>query len=273
MTGNAPWDEARRRDLLNAVAVIVSLPPMHADAVDAPGMSLGGVFATHGYGPGSPEEKLAREFLDSLSNLVAESTADLVPVGASSNPQPRPYETGPAAGGLPQVIVTVMHDARPILEDAALLWTLGQAAQVCLRRFGALLDRLKVRYWDQSSSLVFTEPMILGLCYAHIRDTYHPRANILLESHVRSAFPGYFDPEHPGGGEYYLVRATVGRKSYVYAVNSHADVTDHYLIEGTQLTMLPLPNWRDESYLPRATGGPVRAVTVHDRRTIPGNER
>lgn len=257
-----PWDEARRRDLLNAVSVIVSLPPLRADAVDEQGQSLGGIFATYGYGPGSPEEGLARDFLDSLASLVAESTVSLIPSGASPNPEPRPYETGPAAEGLPQVIVTVMQDARPWLEDGALLWTLGQAALACLRRFGALVDRLNVRYWGPGSPLIFTEPMILGLCYAHVRNTYHPRANIVLESYVRNAFIGYDDPEHPSGGEYYLVRARVGRKSYVFAVNSYADVTDHYLLEGAEITMLPLPNWREEGYLPREVGKPVRAVTV-----------
>jgi hypothetical protein len=66
--------------------------------------------------------------------------------------------------------------------------------------------------------------------------------------------------------EHYLVRAKVGRRTYFLAVDSHAVVTDHYLIDGTSLTMLPLPNWTGQGYLPREVGQHVRTVKVPRRK-------
>ena len=59
-------------------------------------------------------------------------------------------------------------------------------------------------------------------------------------------------------------RAQVGRKSYSYSVTSGGFVTEHYVLDGGSLTMLPLPNWSDEGYLPREDGRHGRSVTVSE---------
>lgn len=219
-----------RGGLTDAAAVIVPFPP-HRAGESGEGMSLGGVWTTYGYGPGTPDEELGRAFVLGFTALVAEAAEDMVSTAASRGLEARRYEVGPAAGGLPELVVRVLEDARPVLEDGALLWAIGQAAHACLRRFRGLIDRLDVRYWGNETPLRFTEPMLLGLCYAHVRDTYHPRAVIEMESHVR--VPSEFSsPAHPTGGERYLVRARIGRRSYFYSLDSHATVTEHFLRTG-----------------------------------------
>ena len=66
-----------------------------------------------------------------------------------------------------------------------------------------------------------------------------------IETFPRVAFPGYSDPDHPGGRESYLIRAKSGRRGYFYHILGNGTVTEHYSIEGETLTPHPLPTFTE----------------------------
>lgn len=253
-------EEARRRDLTNAAAVIVALPDTsRADWETDPSEAYR---QRAELASGASMERARQRFREDFAAAVEHAAAGLLPNERSGRVEARPYATGPAAEGWPMYLVTLLRDVRPYLEDGALLWTLGQAVHALL---------LKVRSWEGlrlpagESALTFTEPMLLALIYVHVRSSYHPRANVVLESHVRTDFPGYGEPEHPGCIEHYLIRAKVGHRSYVYQVDSHAIVTEHYRLSGATMTPLPLPSWYEDEFVPRRDTQPVRCVLVRCR--------
>ena len=248
---NGGEEEARREDLRHAAALIAELPP-HLAGPNAPS------------GPSGCQDEyegVQESFLDALVASVGDAGGLLSPAEAASL-EARPSAVGPSAQGWPVYIVRFIADVRPILEDGALLYTLGQAVHAAMRQFRVTIPRLAARF-GPASRLVLTEPLLVVICFAHVRDAYHPRAAIKMESHVREGFIGYSSPDHPSGHERYLIRATVGRRIYVYVVDALSNVTEHFLLEGNTITPLPLPDWHDEGYMPHQDSKPVRSVTVH----------
>lgn len=242
-------DNPRRDDLLDAVAVMVNLPLYREGEEDRrEGMSLGGVFANYGDGPDSPEGALAREFLDAVVQIVDEATTGLPDKLPSSEIRAREYKVGPAASGIPEYIVIAARDIYPALSVASTLLTLGQAAAICLRKFPELVSRLKVSYGYKSSPLVFTEPMLRGLCYLHLIETYAPERVDQIQSQTRSSIVGFGSSHHPAYFVRYIFRLACGSRTYFYTVRSDAVFEEHFSIEGEQMTLHPLPYFGDDEY-------------------------
>jgi hypothetical protein len=153
-----------------------------------------------------------------------------------------------------------MNDARPLLEDALLLYGLGEAVKNLI----GMARRWKDSYpeWRQGSPFIFTEPLITALVYNHVRETYRPEGDVTIKSNFQTEFPGYGEPEHPGGIEHYLIQARFDGVAYVYQVNSHAAVTEHFRVEGSEITPLPLPDWHGEEYFPKQASHAVRKQVI-----------
>jgi hypothetical protein len=242
-------DNPRRDDLIDAVAIMVHLPPYREGEEDRrEGLSLGGVFANYGDGPDSPEGALAREFLDAVVQIVDKATAGLPDKLPSSDIRAREYKVGPAASGIPEYIVIAARDIYPALSVASTLLTLGQAAAICLRKFPELVSRLKVSYRYKSSPLVFTEPMLRGLCYLHLIETYAPERVDQIQSQTRSSIIGYGSAHHPAYFVRYVFRMDCGSRTYFYTVRSDAVFEEHFSIEGEQMMLHSLPCFGDDEY-------------------------
>jgi hypothetical protein len=258
------WGVAFRNDLRDAASIIVPLP-----LVGVPGSELDG--RTDAEVAWTPDvEPIREEFRQRFVEAIADAANGLLPPGDRQALTVGSYAVGPSAETLPQYIVTLLQDAKPYLNDAALLYTLGQAARTILRTCRAALAKLPLRHLDGDASRVtFTEPMIVALCFAHVRDTYHPRATVSVDTHFRSRSPDYGSPDHPGGFEQYTVHVRVGRRTYVYVVDSKAYAIEHFVIEGLRLTPLPLPEWVEHGFHGPRESHPVRRVTVRDRNEGP----
>ena len=217
-------DDALLRDVLDALAVVVTLPH------DSLGRDVEGrprLVYELGWGPDFAD--LRAGFGLDVAAAVAEAASDYLPV--ASVPEPRPYETGPPAQSWPQYLIE-LYEARPFLEHGTMLYAAGQAGVAIGKRVLKLFADRNVNPPISGVPVVFTEPVILGICYAHVRDNYHPRASIALSSYVRTDHPDCASPEHPSGGEVYVVQTRVGRRTYVYQISSTGICTDRSMIEG-----------------------------------------
>lgn len=248
------YDESRRRDLGDAFAIILTLP-FHAE--DDQGRWRYGLRPLYGWA--NPE--LIDEFKEEMRSLIVAHAGGLVAKGVVDQKtlhrvEPRPYETGPAAQAWPCFLYNPYQDARPFLNDGASLLAWGMF-------FRTVLDRLKGWERDKQERLpdpesesqpapaqwapvlvdrAFTRPVIIALCYADLVERYGIGEDVAIETFPR-AWPEFYSPDHPCGAESYLVRATVGRRSFFYEVAGSGDVTQHFLLTGSDLTLLPLPSF------------------------------
>jgi hypothetical protein len=252
------WDEAVRRDLTHMAAVIIALP----DLIE--------------YGPGQDHtdrelnrqrlawderyEGVRQQFQAELIAAVEEAITEIPTEYLSDRLEARPYHVGPAAQGWPLYLVQFISDVRPILEDTVLVWTLGEIVKTLIKTAQGWKDSYQMS--GRGSVLIFTEPLLSALVYNHVRETYRPEGEIVVSSTFRTEFPGYGEPEHPGGSERYLIQAKCGDVSYVYQVNSHAFVSEHFRVEGGEIAPLPLPNWHAEDFFPLQQPQPVRTVAI-----------
>lgn len=252
------WDEAARRDLTHMAAVIIALPDLteYESGQDHTDRELN----RQKLAWDERYEGVRQQFQAELVATVEEALADIPAEYLNDRLEARPYHVGPAAQGWPLYLVQFISDVRPLLEDTVLIWTLGEIVK-------SLMD--KAREWKDSyqmsgrgSVLIFTEPLLSALVYNHVRGTYRPGGEIVVSSTFRTEFPGYGEPEHPGGGERYLIQANCGDVSYVYQVYSNAFVSEHFQVEGGKITPLPLPNWHAEDFFPLQQPHPVRTVVI-----------
>jgi hypothetical protein len=252
------WDEAGRRDLTDSAAVVVALPDLSgSDELPEP---FEREMHRQEFAYGSEWSAARESFQASLANDVKEVAA-LLPAALLLDPiEVRPYRVGPAADGWPLYIVRFLEDAKPVLENGVLLWNLAEITYIILK---------KARAWPgfrqteaNSSILSLSEPMLQSLVYAHVRSAYEPDGTITLESHYRTDFPGYGDPEHFGGAETYLIQAKAGPVSYGYVVSSNAKVIEHFRVYDGEVQPMPLPNWHESSFFHRQEAQVVRTIAV-----------
>jgi hypothetical protein len=167
------------------------------------------------------------------------------------------YATGPAAQEWPQLFYELYRDACPVLADGASLLAWGYLFKDVIKgvwNWAAIKEREVYgggpsTIYSGSSlvpRMVFTGPALVALCYAHLRDTFDVSSDVKLEVFPRTAFPGYSDPDHPGGEESYLVRARADRRTFYYVVKGDGKVLEHFEVRGRKLTSLPLPNFVGE---------------------------
>lgn len=264
---------ARRTDLIDAMGIVVVVP---AVGQDRDGQWRYGIPPAMGWV--TPE--VAAEFQNEMQALITEHADELVADGRLSQDQlaaveGHHYATGPAAQEWPQFFFELYRDARPIVSDGASLLGWGYFLRDFLKglwQWSADKQREQspnpedrsVTYSGHGSvpGVKLTRPAVMALCYAHMCERHGAAGDVTLETFPRVAFPGYSDPDHPGGLETYLVRGTVGRRSIFYLVKGNGEVLEHFVQEGKALTLAELPDFVGEPDSGFQMGQPVASQRV-----------
>lgn len=252
-----------RRDLTHAAAIVVSLPDMSGSEqiLDRSERAL----LSQAFAWGEEAEETRQRFQVQIARDVREAIAVLPEAYVLDTVESRPYHIGPHAQGWPLYLVRFIEDARPLLNDAALLWTLGQATHAIISKARVLIGNW---YGDsESAPISISEPMLQSLAYAHAFSTYGLDGTVTLKSSYRAPFPGYGEPEHFGGRETYLIQVGASAVTYCYVLNSKAYVTEHFRVFEGQVTPLPLPNWHGDEHFSRQSPHDIRATEVMTART------
>jgi len=267
-------DDPFRRDLANAFGIILS-PPHHGP--DVRGNAAYGIRPQYGMA----DETITGEFAETMRSLVVGRASALAERGlvtpeAISDLQSKPYGYPPAAQQWPTFLYTLYLDARPFLNDGASVIAWGMFFRDVLRgvREWSQARRDSVDYEaippgrearEVASHPVLTRPAIIALCYADLAERYGAGDTIAIEAHGRG-FPGFTGPDHPGYNDRYLVRAKAGRRSFFWSVNGDGTVTDHFMMAGGQITMLPLPDFGAPDQRTWQDPMPVQYVQVNNRQ-------
>lgn len=203
--------------------------------------------------PDDPATEAASTFADLIRQASDEHLLDrVVPTYDISR-----YEVGPAAEGLFfSLLCTMVRDVRPYLNDAASLIALSIAARAVFRRMRSMLTERQpyspawapdYQPLPEAFRPVFSEPIIIGLCYAHFSECYGTGLRVSIDAVSRSPDPQFLSASHPSGAERYTVRIWTGQTSFVYMTDGHGEAIEHFKIRGRTMEALPIPNWFDES--------------------------
>lgn len=220
-----------------------------------------------------PSEESLEEAVHEISQLVTEVVKENLHDIRCQKTTVSCYQVGPAATGLiVHYLCTIYRDVRPFLNDGASLIAWAGLAV-------ALYRRLRV-YWQQrrrdmpydlyqtranlvgTLSPLFSEPMVLGLCYRHCAQSYSESIKD-ISIYDRSALRVFSSASHPGGDEIYTVRIwTLKRRCYVYVVDSRGSPIEHFLISGKTFQPLDLPRWFNDESVDTTGFSEVRSISV-----------
>ncbi len=225
---NIDWSDARAEDINQRAAVTFTWPYPDESNTDS-----------------------ASAFVNLVQQACDEHLSGVVPITYAVSS----YEVGPAASGLfVSFLCTIVRDIRPYLDDAANQVALSAAARAVYRLTRRMVTdrRPYPPDWANNHPVspddfrpVFSEPMIVGLCYSHFTDNYSDNTRITIDSVCRSPYPEFMSASHPGGGERYTIRIWTGQTSYIYSVDGKGEALDHLKIRGRLMEALRIPNWFD----------------------------
>jgi hypothetical protein len=254
------WRLAWRTDLADAFGIVLSVPEHGQDE-----------YGNWRYGL-RPEAGLANpefeaEFEAEMRELIRRSASSLASNGLLTQQEaeaiePHSYSVGPAAQEWSKLFFELYQDARPHLADGASILAWGYflrdvvkaiwswAARKEREQYGSAAAEASVYSGNSAMPrLVLTRPAIVALCYTDFVERHAVSGDIILETFPRS-FTTYATMDHPGGQESYLVRARIGRRSFFYHVFGTGEVNEHYLLAGSTVTLLPLPNFLESDAAP-----------------------
>jgi hypothetical protein len=246
------WQLARREDLDSVFGIVLSIPRHGLDE-----------FGNWRYG-GSPPSGMVKpeviaEFEAEMRSIIVESALPLVNAGMLSEQQvneiqSHPYETGPMAQSWPQFFFEVYQEAQPFISGAADFIAIAEFIRQVASgiRNWQYRKRQEVEQTvgdaiDQTGSLdldprmVLTLPDLVALCYTDLVQRHGRGGNVVIDTFPRDHYD-YASPGHPAGGETYLIRLKSGEFSFFYLVDGRGGVSEHYLLAGDELLLLPLPN-------------------------------
>lgn len=267
------WALARRNDLADAFGIAFSVP-IH-------GRGEEGVWK---YGLREPGGMASRElteaFDDDVTQIVRHAAADLVSKGViteedADSLHAQPYSVGPAAQEWPKILFDLYQHARPFLNDGASLLAWGACIHAVIRGVRQWASKTERQVYgaseDQAASytgssvmpgMFFTRPALTALCYADVVERYGVSQSVTIDSHSRP-LTTYATVDHPGGQETYLIRFKTGRKSYFYHANGTGVVSEHYLLSGSSIALLPLPDFLGDEYQASSRApGPAQVLEV-----------
>ncbi|MBA3527783.1 MAG: hypothetical protein H0T91_00410 [Propionibacteriaceae bacterium] len=251
--GNMGYREslARRTDLADSFGVVLTVPPHGRD-------DLGNwKYGLPSIGDES-DPRILDDFRGDMNSIIHSSVANHVANRSSTcellqKIDGHEYSVGPASQEWSKLFFELYRDARPVFTDGASLLAWGYLLKDVIKgiwKWAVTKEREafggedNVIYTGVSliPPMVFTGPSLAAVCYAHLCENYSISSDVELETYPRIGFPGYSDPDHPGGEESYLVRAKAGRRSFYYLVKGNGSVLEHFATEGRTLTAMPLPN-------------------------------
>lgn len=254
------WRLSRREDLADAFGLVLSIP-WHGQ--DDQGEWRFGLTPMGGM----PNMEWQSQFESEMKLLIRDTASGLVSRGLLTENQAasldyHPYSVGPAAQEWPKIFFDLYQDARPFLADGASLLGWGYFFRdtiTALWTWASKKEREQSEYPDAESvtfmgysakpSLTLTGPAVVALCYADLVERHGISEPTTIETFPRG-LAGYETPGHPGGGETYLLRFRVGRRNFFYYVSGTGKVTEHFLMVGTTLSLLPLPDFLEPSSSP-----------------------
>lgn len=271
------WELARRTDLADALGMMLSVPDH--------GQDENGIWR---YGPrsrgGMASSEIESEFQAEMNELMKRAAFELVTKKVLTAQQVEAFESqrysvGPAAQEWPQLFFDFYQSARPLLEDGATLLTLGyflKDVYRLLRDWSARKERelfgspesksYRISAISLMPSTHFTRSSIVALCFSDVVQRHGVGQSITVESFSRS--PSEFETvDHPSGRESYLIRIKSGRLSYFYQVSGTAEVSEHYLLASSAISLLPLPDFfADSDQIKSRRSGPSQEIRVEMKR-------
>ena len=245
---------ARRDDLADRFGIIIGVP-VHGQ--DAQGNWRYGI----GLGVGGGENPaMVSEFTLEMKQIVVESAASLATNGVLDQEEvdaieSHRYETGPAAASWPQFFIDLYEQLNSPLTTGATLLAWGYFLKDVASKLKhwkdhkerAFQEKLGDAYSldypsDYTPGVVLTCPALVSLCYVDLVDRYGIGGDVMIDILPRERFSGYATPDHPAGGETYLIRFKTDSMNFYYLVDGFGTVSEHYLAAGDDLTLLPLPD-------------------------------
>lgn len=243
---------ARRTDLAMRYGIIITVPEHTTDE--------------HGnwrFGIGRPvggwaEPKVVAEFSAEMQQLIDKRVVHLVQNGVLTEEEAQavashPYETGPAAQSWPQLAFDLYGNIEPLMTNGATLLTWAYFFKDVfhgLKHWAETKEeetknKLGDGYglaWpsDYTPRAVLTQPALIAVCYADLVDRHGKPNAGRIDILPRERFAGYATPDHPSGGETYLIRFSVDDEKYVYLVDGTGTVLEHYVEAGDAIRLLPL---------------------------------
>lgn len=258
MAAQRRWSLARRTDLADAFGVVLPVP---AHGQDERGNWKYGLRSIGG----AASERIVKEFDEEITEVIRNSARYLSDNQLLNNQQvdtiqSQPYSVGPAAQEWPKILFDFYQSARPLLNDGASLLAWGYFflnlihgvrtwASETERKISGGPESQAASYVGSSimPRIVFTRPAIVALCFADMSQRHEIDESMTVESFPRS-FTDFATVDHPGGQETYLIRFRAGRRSFFYHASGTAEITEHYLLAGSTVTLLPLPDFGNEGY-------------------------
>lgn len=246
----APRRLSKRNDLERAVGMIITLPEHSTDDRGLPNWGGRPQYGTH-------SEVAFKSFSEDMESAVIDVTSynDTFPPLDRIEPS-HLYETGPDAQTWPQVALMLWEDVRPYLQNIEMLVSLGLAVELLRNRVGAWHEgknkEISERYQEEitagrSPAVKFLEPKIVitqgsavALAVKDLVSRHGIAGRFSINSFPRG-FPGYSDAMHPSWNTTYLVQCRVGRRNFIYHFLTDGEIHEHYLITGSEITMLQVP--------------------------------
>lgn len=257
------WRLSRRADLANVFGMMLTVPWHGQD--DQGNWRYG----LRPYG-GFSNDTLQTQFESDMQALIQRAATELTSRGLLTQEEldslsAHPYSVGPMAQEWPKIFFDLYRDAQPFLADGASILGWGYFFRDAIKAVTSwasektreeseqpLGDAIARSGYAVMPEIALTRPAIVALCYSDLVNSHAITEELTIDTFPRS-YTEYETVDHPGGGESYLIRARAGRRSFVYHITGQGKVVEHYLIVGSTLTLLPLPNLTEEdtTYQPR----------------------
>jgi hypothetical protein len=251
------WEEARREDLDDSIALAIMVP-FHGK--DDEGNLQFGLRPDLGWA----KEEMVAQFESEVRQIIQESSSILVEQGLVEREtvdglDGRPYSVGPAAQEWPQLLFTLKVDVWTFINSGASLLAWGYFLRDVLQGLANLGARLReqanaalqeVPYGDPRRAEInlfptLTRADVVALCFADAEGRYAIRGQFAIEAFPRSA-AYYSGPDHPAGNEQYLVRISNGDRDFFYLIQASGQVIEHYMVTGGQVSLLTLPKFHPD---------------------------
>lgn len=214
----SPWN---RDDLNEAIAVILPVPRTMKD-------TYGGFDRKEYYG-------LLDEFRQDLTELLRAFGLDKV----AESPPPRPYQIGPQAGPTFFVIFALQHADQFVHATADYLAWGGFALAVRQKWRERVNQHAPNTFLAQQDSPIYPRRLIEAICLADVHERYGLASRATMQAHSRDSY--YTGGRRPTGASVHTIVIRSAGKIYVYVVNGHAKVIDHFMLDGTKVIPLALP--------------------------------
>jgi len=183
------------------------------------------------------------EFGRAVSAAVDEILRPKEPISLSASH----YQVGPMAGPLgPEHHIVTIWENREVIASSLSLSADAFAIVAIVREVYRRLGKwaLSVNESPEVVSLSFPPAVLQAICEQHVRDVYHPRAELEARWFVitEEFYAGYQSPAHPTGSLEYLVEVTASGNTYSFWIKGTGVVTRLEVKRGKNISELPTPD-------------------------------